>query len=197
MFEKPHSGAKFFLPRWPGELWLSGFSLFVIISRCSTANAFDHHLHKIPDRRFQPLIIENAHVQRLIPLLHGHIAHTRAILHTLAGNDGNAHTGLYQIQRRLRCIYRADDVFICQRAAGPLLEALFNIMVDRDLGHTGQIRRLSILMKTQTGGDFTFTEKLVKVVAIIRLDISEYTAKCRPLPKARPMTEETPSGEDA
>ena len=43
--------------------------------------------------------------------------------------------------------------------------------------------------------DFTFTEKLVKVVAIIRLDISEYTAKCRPLPKARPMTAD--AGEDA
>ena len=60
-----------------------------------------------------------------------------------------------------------------------------------------KMKALSILMKTQTGGDFTFTEKLVKVVAIIRLDISEYTAKCRPLPKARPMTEETPAGEDA
>ena len=53
-----------------------------------------------------------------------------------------------------------------------------------------KMRALSILMKTQTGGDFTFTENLVKVVSIIRLDISEYTAKCRPLPKARPVKED-------
>jgi len=54
-----------------------------------------------------------------------------------------------------------------------------------------KMRALSILMKTQTGGDFTFTEKLVKVVAIIRLDITEYTAKHRPLPKGYPMNTET------
>jgi nitroimidazol reductase NimA-like FMN-containing flavoprotein (pyridoxamine 5'-phosphate oxidase superfamily) len=54
-----------------------------------------------------------------------------------------------------------------------------------------KMRARSILMKTQTGGDFTITEKLVKVVAIIRLDISEYTAKCRPMPKPRHTAEET------
>ncbi len=53
-----------------------------------------------------------------------------------------------------------------------------------------KMRALSILMKTQTGGDFTFTEKLVKVVSIIRLDISEYTAKYRPMPKPRPAQED-------
>lgn len=54
-----------------------------------------------------------------------------------------------------------------------------------------KMRALSILMKTQTGGDFTFTEKLVKVVSIIRLDIAEYTAKRRPIPKAHPTKERT------
>ncbi len=38
---------------------------------------------------------------------------------------------------------------------------------------------LTTLMKTQTGGDFTFTEKLVKVVSVIRVDVTEYTAKKR------------------
>lgn len=41
---------------------------------------------------------------------------------------------------------------------------------------------LSLLMKTQTGEDFTFTDKMVNVVAIIKLTISDYTAKKRPLP---------------
>ena len=41
---------------------------------------------------------------------------------------------------------------------------------------------LSILMKTQTGKDFTFDDRMVSIVSVIRLDIEEYTAKCRPLP---------------
>lgn len=42
---------------------------------------------------------------------------------------------------------------------------------------------LSILMKTQTGKDFSFTDKLTTVVSVIRIDVSEYTAKYRPMPK--------------
>lgn len=42
---------------------------------------------------------------------------------------------------------------------------------------------LSVLMKTQTGKDFTFDEKLVSVVSVIRIDVSEYTAKHRPMSK--------------
>ena len=39
------------------------------------------------------------------------------------------------------------------------------------------------LMKTQTGKDFSFDEKLVSIVAVIRIDVEEYTAKHRPLPE--------------
>ena len=42
---------------------------------------------------------------------------------------------------------------------------------------------MSVLMKTQTGKDFTFDEKLVSIVAVIRIDVEEYTAKHRPLPE--------------
>ena len=42
---------------------------------------------------------------------------------------------------------------------------------------------LSVLMKTQTGKDFTFDEKLVSVVSVIRIDVIEYTAKHRPMSK--------------
>ena len=42
---------------------------------------------------------------------------------------------------------------------------------------------MSILMKTQTGKDFTFNERLVSIVAVIRIDVAEYTAKHRPLPE--------------
>ena len=43
---------------------------------------------------------------------------------------------------------------------------------------------MTILMKTQTGKDFTFEDRLVSIVAVIRIDVSEYTAKHRPLPEA-------------
>lgn len=42
---------------------------------------------------------------------------------------------------------------------------------------------LTTLMKTQTGKDFEFNDKLVGVVAIIKLDITEYTAKYRAVPQ--------------
>ena len=43
---------------------------------------------------------------------------------------------------------------------------------------------MSVLMKTQTGKDFTFDEKLVSIVRVIRLDITEFSAKHRPLPES-------------
>ena len=44
-------------------------------------------------------------------------------------------------------------------------------------------KAMSVLMKTQTGKDFTFEDRLVSIVAVIRIDVSEYTAKHRPLPE--------------
>ena len=43
---------------------------------------------------------------------------------------------------------------------------------------------MSLLMKTQTGKDFSFEDRLVSIVAVIRIDVAEYTAKHRPLPEA-------------
>ena len=45
-------------------------------------------------------------------------------------------------------------------------------------------KAMSVLMKTQTGKDFTFEDRLVSIVAVIRIDVAEYTAKHRPLPEA-------------
>ena len=42
---------------------------------------------------------------------------------------------------------------------------------------------MSILMKTQTGKDFTFEDRLVTIVSVIRIDAAEFTAKHRPLPE--------------
>ena len=42
---------------------------------------------------------------------------------------------------------------------------------------------LSVLMKIQTGKDFSFEDRLVGIVAVIRIDVEEYTAKHRPVPQ--------------
>lgn len=47
-----------------------------------------------------------------------------------------------------------------------------------------KMKAMSVLMKTQTGKDFTFNAQLVSIVAVIRIDVEEYTAKHRPLPEA-------------
>lgn len=42
---------------------------------------------------------------------------------------------------------------------------------------------MTVLMRTQTGKDFTFTDKLVSIVSVIRIQVTSYTAKQRPLPE--------------
>ena len=42
---------------------------------------------------------------------------------------------------------------------------------------------LSSLMKTQTGKDFEFEDRMAEVVGVVKIDVLEFTAKNRPLPK--------------
>ena len=46
----------------------------------------------------------------------------------------------------------------------------------------GKKEALSILMKTQTGKDFTFDDRMVSVVTCIKICVTDFTAKKRPLP---------------
>ena len=46
-----------------------------------------------------------------------------------------------------------------------------------------KIKDLSLFMKTQTGKEFVFTEKLVSIVNVIKIHVTEFTAKKRPLPE--------------
>ena len=48
---------------------------------------------------------------------------------------------------------------------------------------TEKEQAMTALMKTQTQKDFTFNEKLVSIVAVVRIDVEEYTAKHRPIPE--------------
>ena len=44
-------------------------------------------------------------------------------------------------------------------------------------------KAMSLLMKTQTGKEFSFEDRLVSMVAVIRIDVESYTAKHRPVPE--------------
>ena len=46
-----------------------------------------------------------------------------------------------------------------------------------------KMHAMTVLMKTQTGKDFSFNERLVSIVAVVRIDVSEFTAKHRPIPE--------------
>ena len=46
-----------------------------------------------------------------------------------------------------------------------------------------KMEAMTVLMKTQTGKDFSFNEQLVSIVAVVRIDVAEYTAKHRPVPE--------------
>ena len=49
---------------------------------------------------------------------------------------------------------------------------------------------MAVLMRTQTSKEFTFNEKLVSIVSVIRIRVSSYTAKHRPLPERLQMLQE-------
>ena len=44
-----------------------------------------------------------------------------------------------------------------------------------------KIKGLQVLMKTQTGRDFNITDKMAGIVSVIRIDVSDFTAKKRPM----------------
>ncbi|MBR4291345.1 MAG: pyridoxamine 5'-phosphate oxidase family protein [Oscillospiraceae bacterium] len=46
-----------------------------------------------------------------------------------------------------------------------------------------KMRAMTLLMKTQTQKDFEFNDRLVSIVAVIRIDVTEYTAKKRLIPE--------------
>ena len=45
-----------------------------------------------------------------------------------------------------------------------------------------KMQGLTLFMKTQTGLDFEFNERLVSAVSVIKIEVSEFTAKHRPKP---------------
>ena len=83
----------------------------------------------------------------------------------------------------LDCDYRPfEGVLPCQYGLGySAVSGRGRVTIVEDVEE--KMEAMSVLMKTQTGKDFTFNERLVSIVSVIRLDVSEYTAKHRPIPE--------------
>ena len=83
----------------------------------------------------------------------------------------------------LDCDYRPfEGVLPCQYGLGySAVSGRGRAVIVEDVGE--KMEGMSVLMKTQTGKDFVFNERLVSIVSVIRVDVSEYTAKHRPIPE--------------
>lgn len=81
--------------------------------------------------------------------------------------------GLEPFEGKIACQYGVSYYSLMGRGRAVIVE---------DVGE--KMEAMSILMKTQTGKDFEFSERLVSIVSVIRIDVSDYTAKHRPSPAA-------------
>ena len=81
--------------------------------------------------------------------------------------------GLEPFEGKIACQYGVSYYSLMGRGRAVIVE---------DVGE--KMEATSILMKTQTGKDFEFSERLVSIVSVIRIDVSDYTAKHRPSPAA-------------
>ena len=70
--------------------------------------------------------------------------------------------------------------FIGSHTVVELLNAGYDVVVDDNLSNSS----IDVIdkIKAITGKDFEFNEKLASVVGVIKIVVSEFTAKHRPLP---------------
>ncbi|MDO4833987.1 MAG: pyridoxamine 5'-phosphate oxidase family protein [Bacillota bacterium] len=52
-------------------------------------------------------------------------------------------------------------------------------------GHEDREKAMNVLMKTQSGQEYEFSEKMLSALHMIRIDVDEFIAGKRPLPKDR------------
>ena len=72
------------------------------------AEGFYNGLDEVPYGRFQPLVVQNTHIQRLVPVFQWNIGDARTVFHALIGDEADAEPGAHQIQCGVGRIHRAD-----------------------------------------------------------------------------------------
>ena len=111
-------------------------TLFLILLMGRTDD-FNQPFHEPPYRRFQPSVVKNAHIQRLMPVFQGHEADLWHRPDTVIGQNADADTCFHQFQCRLGSVDGAYNVFFC--TVRPLTEALLDIVVESDLRQLSQL----------------------------------------------------------
>lgn len=77
-----------------------------------------------------------------------------------------------QFEGKMACQYGTSYSCIMGKGTAEILEDV----EDKKAG-------LSLFMKSHTGKDFEFNDKMVGMVSVIRITVPEFTAKHRPMPK--------------
>ena len=88
-------------------------------------DGFDQPFYECPHRRLQPLVVENAHVESLLPVGHGNVADILPLADAVTRNQSDADTGGCQIKGGLHGVDGAYDVHLTADTAGPVAKAVF------------------------------------------------------------------------
>ena len=103
------------------------------------AESFDNDFNKVPDGLIQPLIIEDTHVQCLMPVMQGDEPNAGAIFDTFVGDEGDTHAVGDEIQCSPSGIHSANHSFIRRRTGSPFLEAAAYIVIKYNLPFANHI----------------------------------------------------------
>ena len=109
-------------------------------------------------------------------IIYLHSGHTGRKLDIIRKNPECCFTierGIQPFEGRLACQY--GNAYECAMGTG-------KIYMVEDVEE--KKKALSVLMMTQTGKEFSFDDKMVSIVSVMRIDVEEITAKRRLLPGA-------------
>ena len=61
-------------------------------------HSFDNGLDELPDGGLQPFVVEDAHIEGLMPVFQGDVPDAGVVFHALVGDEGTADGRGYHIQ---------------------------------------------------------------------------------------------------
>ena len=100
---------------------------------------FDNDFNKVPDGLIQPLIVEDAHIQSLMPIVQRDESNAGTVFNAFVGNKGNAHTIGHQVQCGTGGIHGTNHGFICGSTGSPLFKTAAYIIIEYNLRFSNHI----------------------------------------------------------
>ena len=99
----------------------------------------DNDFNKVPNGLIQPLIIEDTHIQCLVPVMQGDEPNAGAVFHAFVGDEGDTHAVGDQIQCGPGGIHSANHCFVGWSAGSPFFEAAAYIIIKYNLRFSNHI----------------------------------------------------------